>query len=435
MPRFWRFIFAFLQASWWRLKLAPALTLPVADAEALLHARLRLHLGHLALLWGGAVPSCAGAPPKGRWPGRTMRRGRAVPAGHVHGATARGAGRIAGVGGRGKGVWRVKGRAVCYVPPTMIFPSRFENDGYYLHVSADGKSRGVWHVSRHRAARVGVPRARDHANSFVEAGPGEDIFCAMRAKLPAAFGAGGQESLIKTALGPGEYYPNIARPNDQHIQEKLGWDPGYNDALEEASLIYNQLEVMDNKFREICRYVHPADENLSTFGGEIRSLLILACTELEAIWSATLRKHKVEPSRGKFYTMVDYERLAGPMHLSKYGIVIVEYPSLKAISPFKNWSATNPTTSLAWYDAYNALKHDRLANFTRANLLAAIDALCACVIMVRAMYGFSAQAPQSAKLFASYQLENWPVWDPSEVYIHPYDDQSDGRWKAVAYAF
>jgi hypothetical protein len=36
--------------------------------------------------------------------------------------------------------------------------------------------------------------------------------------------------------------------------------------------------------------------------------------------------------------------------------------------PFANWSLENAATSLEWWDAYNTIKHGRVANFSIANL-------------------------------------------------------------------
>ena len=38
------------------------------------------------------------------------------------------------------------------------------------------------------------------------------------------------------------------------------------------------------------------------------------------------------------------------------------------LAPFALWEEARPTGSLAWYDAYNAVKHDRERNFSRATL-------------------------------------------------------------------
>jgi hypothetical protein len=61
--------------------------------------------------------------------------------------------------------------------------------------------------------------------------------------------------------------------------------------------------------------------------------------------------------------------LKAAMRLDEYGVEFPSYPRLPPISPFAGWgSSDKPTQALAWYDAYNAVKHNREAEFERATL-------------------------------------------------------------------
>jgi len=58
------------------------------------------------------------------------------------------------------------------------------------------------------------------------------------------------------------------------------------------------------------------------------------------------------------------------------------------LEPFKCWDETNATKSLKWYDAYNKTKHNKEENLADANLINAITAVAAVVILFRAQFGF-----------------------------------------------
>ncbi len=69
------------------------------------------------------------------------------------------------------------------------------------------------------------------------------------------------------------------------------------------------------------------------------------------------------------------------MRLNEYAIDFPFYPWLDAIVPFKGWSASAPTKSLRWYDAHNAVKHDREREFARGTLGHAFEAVAGCVVI------------------------------------------------------
>jgi len=62
------------------------------------------------------------------------------------------------------------------------------------------------------------------------------------------------------------------------------------------------------------------------------------------------------------------------MKLDQFAVVFPNYPWLPPFKPFNGWGATGkPTQELAWYDDYNATKHDRESAFERATLCRVTD--------------------------------------------------------------
>jgi hypothetical protein len=80
-------------------------------------------------------------------------------------------------------------------------------------------------------------------------------------------------------------------------------------------------------------------------------------------------------------------KLKGPLHLAEYQVALVPYLNAPIVRPFERWNSQAPTQSLAWYQAYNQTKHDRIANLSRATLCRCIEAVAASFVMYCVRYG------------------------------------------------
>ena len=89
--------------------------------------------------------------------------------------------------------------------------------------------------------------------------------------------------------------------------------------------------------------VNPADDNLETFGGAIRDIIILACTEVEAQWKGVLEAHNVNPINGRQYNTRDYVKLLPAMRLDAYEVKLIRIPDCPT-GPFIRWNADEPTS-------------------------------------------------------------------------------------------
>lgn len=139
-----------------------------------------------------------------------------------------------------------------------------------------------------------------------------------------------------------------------------------------------------------------------------RELLILACTEIETSWKHYLRRANVNEPRGGFTTN-DYVRLKESLFLEEFEIGFPRYNAVPRLRPFYGWAASNPTTSLDWYDAYNKTKHDRAAHFELATLLNCIKATAANIILFAVRFGpfrlFSGAGTLSALFNQTFSME------------------------------
>jgi hypothetical protein len=150
---------------------------------------------------------------------------------------------------------------------------------------------------------------------------------------------------------------------------------------------------------------------LEAYGHEIRNLFIVACTEVEAQWKAILDANKYPAGK---WTTNDYVKLLAPLRLADYQIDFTLYPSVPTLSPFSSWDARMPTQSLAWYDAYNATKHDREKNFSLATISNVVNAVAACAILLIAQFGKRDNWKNEIGEF--FRVIKVPTWKQEEMY-------------------
>ncbi len=211
-------------------------------------------------------------------------------------------------------------------------------------------------------------------------------------------------------LGPGEYYPRIWRPYAPEIGDVYPneWTSAYYGA---------QNLFLD--MAAIFRHVEPDPRNLKAFGHEIRHLLLLACNEVEAQCKAVLRANKytkkTKSTKHTDWNVNDYRKLAGPMRLHEYCVQLVRYRTLPPMTPFSAW-APGSSGPLAWYVAYNEVKHDREINFEKATLGHLIEALCGVYVLVLAQFGRTSIDKGEPRQFWSPD----PKFSPGEKYVLPH---------------
>jgi hypothetical protein len=192
----------------------------------------------------------------------------------------------------------------------------------------------------------------------------------------------------------------------------------------EWSSAVSAVSVLTQRMAEVFRYVEPsAGSNLHAFGHELRQLLVLGCTEVESSFRAILRANAYAGSGDR---TVDFVKLCKPLRLSEWSVRPTMHPAFPAVAPFRDWNDSCPTQSLVWYDAYNAVKHDRESNFHHATLLNAVTAVAAAYVLLWAQFG---EADQRAFLgLSEFKAEALPSFSAGERYVPPFDK---GAWVAT----
>jgi hypothetical protein len=194
--------------------------------------------------------------------------------------------------------------------------------------------------------------------------------------------------------------------------------PNYlpNDELSVISGL-TQLSSLIEQLKSICRTIEPNHKNFGSFGHELRNLLILACTEVEAqlrgIYDANSTVDDPYLNMSKYSTLNQY------LKLDEYSILFSLYPWLDNFRPFSNWLLTGKKQILPWYDAYNHVKHNREKQFHKANLENVLNSIAALAILMHAQYG--KDIPFWNNLIGPFfKFGQTPNWSLNEYYFPPF---------------
>jgi hypothetical protein len=120
----------------------------------------------------------------------------------------------------------------------------------------------------------------------------------------------------------------------------------------------------------------------------------------------------------------EYVKLIEPLKLGDYVITFRDFPDLPPVKPFDGWSRTDPTDSLAWYAAYNGVKHNREGEFGRGTLRCAFEAVSANIALLVAQFGHTGLNAELSSL-VSLTVPEWPI---EECYLSP---ATAAEWTSV----
>jgi len=108
---------------------------------------------------------------------------------------------------------------------------------------------------------------------------------------------------------------------------------------------------------------------------------------------------------------------------------------LQEWSPFSGWDITQPTKSISWYDAYNAVKHNRGINRHKASLKSVINSVAAIHILLEAQYGREIfNNPIQSNFSSIFKTVQRPAFSVDELQC-PIMSQSEMTWSSKQYLF
>lgn len=269
-----------------------------------------------------------------------------------------------------------------------------------------GGAPQLWHVTERAATKLEVTNPTTGPGCYFAATEGQDVWAVMKANTPW-FDNGSPFTPLTLPIGA--FHPRMARP--MHFIED-------NNAtalpLADPSLMVSsrtQVEILGAQLSRICRTVHPDAATFSAYGHDIRNLLILAGSEVEIQLRGILSANGSTRPRPKTDA---YFVVGQVMRLAEYAVGFNAYPWLSPIAPFAGWVKGDPTESLPWYGAYNAVKHDREREFPKANLRHALEAVAACVTLQAAQFG--QVFGLGGTLDSAFRLARMPKWAMQDYY-------------------
>lgn len=190
-------------------------------------------------------------------------------------------------------------------------------------------------------------------------------------------------------MGIEKPYRQIYRP----IKE--GYNSGYSswayikhkDFADSPSTYTRAFLLLQNEIIDLFNYIEPCDINLTTYSLKIHELIIKICIEIEANFKSIFKANqygKYEQG-GSLNIRNDFYKIEKSHFLSYYTITYPHWIGDKnQFKPFNNWKEHH---KLEWYQAYNAIKHDKVKNFEKANLLNLLNAFSALLVVLTSQYG------------------------------------------------
>lgn len=299
--------------------------------------------------------------------------------------------------------------------------------------SSDGQPPRIWALADDHAYVMGITNPKGFGKTWVETPEGSDPVELIRGRLEL-FPEKRTWTIQPMNIPPGRYFPRMARPHHQHPGAfPMPFYP-LEFAHERASASI-QIATLADRLRTCFQVVGPSEPNFGVFGGEFRNILLLAATEVEAQWKAILRAngYAAQDPNSRWNTR-DYHKLEAALRLADYAIEFPEYPWIEPVAPFRGWSAANTTGSIAWYDAYNMVKHDREQHGSQATLIRSLEAVAAVVVMGVAQFGITF-VRQAARWRDLFQVHEYPRWSIGDTHGNIYVEGDEFAGEPISYPF
>lgn len=177
------------------------------------------------------------------------------------------------------------------------------------------------------------------------------------------------------------------------IQNKTTWRP------EDVDFIFQSYQVFEAKLLEILKIFPFSVENKKAYSPELVNLFLDICSFTDSILRNILScgkeneenvrievkikkgQRKVAFKKVKDLSIIDFEtNLFSGLDLINSRVIPIIYPP-QIMEPYKNYRKNN-CHKKGWWTIYNLLKHNRIKNYTRANLDNTIQALAGLFILL-----------------------------------------------------
>ena len=167
---------------------------------------------------------------------------------------------------------------------------------------------------------------------------------------------------------------------------------------------------IENKLIKTNQFITHAEKNKDAYSDEFASIILLSCSELDSLFKQLCLHYGVK-SRGKYFSMEDYAPIIEKYSISEYGVS----PSMRTLNdnegiiilPFENINPLKPYGNVSWWKDYQSLKHDRIKNVSKGNLINALNSVAAQFIILRELIKFFEDPNEQSHLWKDYWTDYW----------------------------
>jgi hypothetical protein len=140
-----------------------------------------------------------------------------------------------------------------------------------------------------------------------------------------------------------------------------------------ARSVLTAFKEVEQQFRDFSDRVPFVPEHDQVWSPALASCIMEACSQLDSFWKASL------PAGSGVNTTISDHFLNHSVLVGSRWVVVWGNEG-RELAPFADWNSSSPVTKaaykpLAWWQAYNAIKHDRWANIRQATILNAANAV------------------------------------------------------------
>lgn len=194
------------------------------------------------------------------------------------------------------------------------------------------------------------------------------------------------------------HYDNSGNPKDEYYL--------YNEYAPDRSTLVRAYHIMETDLIELFDHIEPCDDNLSTYSHRTYELLLRASTEFEANCKSILTANGYTAPPGRDLNITDYHKINRAARLSEYRVTLDAWnPKRKVFEPFKDW---NSGATLGWYKSYNTVKHNRSAEFRKANLETVMASVTGLLVILFSQFYINAFDPYR-------QIEGYSIDDDGAI--------------------
>ena len=141
---------------------------------------------------------------------------------------------------------------------------------------------------------------------------------------------------------------------------------------------FRHIELM---FEDVLGHIPYVPEHENVWSPSLVTILMEACSQLDSLWKyrVTNSPDAILPPSGQNLNITHYFQNFGQSLAYEWAVLWAQEG--RRMEPFTAWSSPSFVT-LDWWKAYNAVKHDRLANRTLATMRYAAQALAVLFINI-----------------------------------------------------